>query len=325
MTIERTRDLPSKPKRPLWCGLSVASIVLISLVFGASYASASPVEEAADTVKSVTAVESVTETDTPPLPSAPSVPPPVSSPAPVRAPTSPQVPVDHVPVEVPTEKIPASSPASPPASTPQSRATQVSSSGAELPSLRGGTSSAKESAGKVASSSTGTATQRAASSVRNDASVGSDSSRGSPSVESRGPPSVDSAAAAPLARWFAYVWPAIALGRIDPVAAILATWGSAGRLPALTSLSVSDVARLLPQLMGFTESSDASTLSDQPGTPSGSPAPSDSFAPPSVPPPPSGGMSLFLTIVTLLLALVGLVALARLTVGEEFFSFSRWH
>jgi hypothetical protein len=35
-------------------------------------------------------------------------------------------------------------------------------------------------------------------------------------------------------------------------------------------------------------------------------------------------MSLFLTMVTSLLALVALIALARLTVGEEFFSFLRW-
>jgi hypothetical protein len=40
--------------------------------------------------------------------------------------------------------------------------------------------------------------------------------------------------------------------------------------------------------------------------------------------PAGGGMSLFLTIITSLLALVGLIALTRLTAGEEFFSSLRW-
>jgi hypothetical protein len=39
--------------------------------------------------------------------------------------------------------------------------------------------------------------------------------------------------------------------------------------------------------------------------------------------PPSGGMSLLVTILTVLAGLVGVVALARLTVGEDFFSL-RW-
>jgi len=306
MTFERTRDLPDKSTCSLRCGISVAGVVLVTAVLGASYASASPLDEATH------AVESVTATPPPSLPSLPSTAPPVTPPAPVGTPTAPQVPVDHVPVEVPTGKVPTPSPASHPASTPPRSVTKVSSPGAELPSLRGANSSAKESTGMAASTSTEAATQRAATSVPNDANVGTDSSPG--------PPSVESAEAAPLSRWFAYVWPAIVLGHTGTLAALLARWESANLPPALTSLSASDAVRLLPRLLGITGESDAPTLSKQPVTPTGSLAP-----PPVAPAPANGGMSLFLTIITSLLALVGLIALARLTVGEEFFSSLRWH
>ncbi|HVQ58295.1 MAG TPA: hypothetical protein VMS60_05230 [Solirubrobacterales bacterium] len=46
-----------------------------------------------------------------------------------------------------------------------------------------------------------------------------------------------------------------------------------------------------------------------------------SFDPVSI----GGGMGLVLTMVTSLLAVVGLVALFRLVVGEEFRSTLRWH
>jgi hypothetical protein len=301
MTFERIRDLPDKSTRSLRRGISAAGVVLITSVFGASFASAAPLEETTHAVESVTAT---------PAPSLPSAAPPVTPPAPVGTPTGPQVPVDHVPVEVPTGKTPTSLPTLHPASTPPRSATKVASPGAELSSPRGAASSAKESAGMVASTSTEAATQRAAASVRNDANVGSDSSRGQPLVES--------AEAAPLPRWFAYVWTAIALGDTGTSAALLAGWESASSLPALTSLSASDAVRLLSRLMGIAGNSDASTFSKQPATPIGS------LAPPPVAPVSASGLSLFLAIITSLLALVGLIALVRLTVGEEFFSSLRW-
>jgi hypothetical protein len=57
----------------------------------------------------------------------------------------------------------------------------------------------------------------------------------------------------------------------------------------------------------------------------GSAVPSDSTAPPSFPISIDGGMGLLLTMVTSVLGLVALVALARLVVGEDFRSSMRWH
>jgi hypothetical protein len=67
--------------------------------------------------------------------------------------------------------------------------------------------------------------------------------------------------------------------------------------------------------MGAAGSPIASTLSEQAAADNGP------FAAPSVAPlPAGGGLSLFLAIVTSLSALIALIALARLTVGEELFS-----
>jgi len=97
------------------------------------------------------------------------------------------------------------------------------------------------------------------------------------------------------------------------------------RVEGATSLALSDGARMLTRLMGINAAfelpgtGDARSLREQPTTPNGSLA-----APRIDSVPPGGGMSLFLTMITLLMALIGLIALARLTVGEEFFSFLRW-
>lgn len=305
MTFDPVSDWTDKATRSLRCGISVAGVVLIPLVFGGAPASAAPLEEAAGTVKSVTG------TPAPQLPTPP--PPPATPPAPVGRPTAPQIPVDQTPTGV----TPASSPSPDLAPNPSGNPTKVPSPDADLPSIDGGASSTKESAGRVTSTST-EATQRGAPSVQGAAPVGSDPGQGPDS--SRGRRSVVSVEAAPLPRWIAYVWPAIALGQTgDALAALLVRWEAA------TSLAASDAARLFSRLMGITRafrlpaSSDAFKPSEQPATPKGSLA-----APPIDPVPAGAGMSLFLTMITLLMALLGLIALARLTVGEEFFSFLRW-
>lgn len=125
--------------------------------------------------------------------------------------------------------------------------------------------------------------------------------------------SVGAAEAAPLPRWVAYVWPAISLGPAARALAVL--------LPDLVGASVPpmpDPARLFTQVLGVAASGAGSALSEPaPTSHSSQPAPYSDLM------PSGGGMSLLVTILTILAALIGVVALARLTVGEEFFSM-RW-
>lgn len=304
MAFDRPKgDLPAKSTRSLRCGISVACVALIASVFGASFASATPPEEAAH------AVESVAATHVPSVPSAaPPVTPPASAPAPapVEAAAAPQVPANNHVSTGATSKSHVV-PTSPP------KATKVRSPGPAFPSPREATSSARESAGMVAVTSTEARTQRAAAPARHDA----DADVGSASL--RGPGSIKPAEAAPLPHWLAYVWPAIALGRSGALAALLTRWESATSLPALPSLPAPGAVRLFSQVLGITGGSDASTPSKQSAAPIGSLAPR-----PAAPVPSTGGMSLFLTVITSLLALVGLITLVRLTVGEEPFSSMRW-
>jgi hypothetical protein len=78
------------------------------------------------------------------------------------------------------------------------------------------------------------------------------------------------------------------------------------------------VARALSLLTGDAAVSDAPGFSRRSATPNASrPAPFSGFA------PHGGGMSLLAAMIAVLAALIGVVALARLTVGEDLFS-SRW-
>jgi hypothetical protein len=304
MSFERIGDSAGNSTRSLRCRIPVVGAVLIALGFGVSFASAAPLEEAAGAAGSV--LTPVTETSVPSLPSAPA---PAIPPAPVAAPTVPPVPVNQAPVEVPNGVTPTSSP-SHLEPTPSGGATQVSGPGADSPSIGKTTGAANASAGRVTSTATGGA-QQVAVSARNDAGAGSDSQSGSGPRAPISEVGVARSVQAALPRWFAYVWPAIALGRTGRVLAVLlARWEGA------TSRPVSDVAKSLFQPSGITANDDVSTSSERSATPNS--------PPPSVGSAPGGGMSLFLAMVTSLLALVGLVALARLAVGEEFFSFLRW-
>jgi hypothetical protein len=114
-----------------------------------------------------------------------------------------------------------------------------------------------------------------------------------------------------------YVWPAFALA---PLAEALAM------PPSLQLSSLSEA--ISPLMAGLTApvavlresaaGSDAPDSSAQaPDTGVSRPAPSAYFA------PHEGGMSLLVTVITVIAALAGVVALARLAVGEDLFS-RRW-
>ncbi len=124
--------------------------------------------------------------------------------------------------------------------------------------------------------------------------------------------SIRPAVAAPLRELLAYVWPAVALG---PIGRALAT-----RLVELErALSLQSAAARPPVL----PSSNGPVPSDVPRpSPTSTAQPADPDAAPLFS-PHGGGMSLLVTLITVMASLVGLVALARLTVGEDFFS-TRW-
>lgn len=122
------------------------------------------------------------------------------------------------------------------------------------------------------------------------------------------------AVAAPLRELLAYVWPAVALGPIGDALT-----------PLVTQLV--ELRRGSPPSPGF--GSPPSTLPTSASTDT-EPRPSPSAAPRTVSSDPApfyaahgGGMSFLATVAAILASLVGLVALARLTVGEDLFT-TRW-
>lgn len=299
MSFDRIRDSADKSTRSLRCGIPVVGVALI---VGVSFASAAGAAESA-----------VPPLAGAPAPSSPIAPLPAIPPAPVAAPTVPPVPPNQAPVKIPTGVTPASSPSSHLAPTPSGSAIKVSGPGADLPSIGGTTSAASESVGRVTSASA-EAPQRGPVAVRNHAGAGSGIPSGPDSSLATSEIGIERSVEAALPRWFAYVWPAIALGGTGKIlAAFLASWEGATSLPA------SD-ARSLFQLRGITGNDDDATISGQFATPS------SPLAAPSGGPVPGadGGMNLLLTMVTSLLALIGLIALVRLVAGEEFFASLRW-
>jgi hypothetical protein len=124
------------------------------------------------------------------------------------------------------------------------------------------------------------------------------------------PGSIRAAMPAPLEEWLAHIWPAIALG---PFGSALRT-EVAALAPALLAGSLPGSVRL-------------SSLGGAPTGPGPEPsAPAARAAQPDPTPffsPHGGGMNFLVAVITVLASLVGLVALARLTVGEDFFSL-RW-
>jgi hypothetical protein len=123
--------------------------------------------------------------------------------------------------------------------------------------------------------------------------------------------SIDPAETAPLRRWRAYVWPAIALRIGDALAPLLT------RLDRLAAVRVPDVFGLL-----FPSAVPASAGNDLPSKRSG--LLGQDLQSPPVASLTEKGMSLLAALLIGLLMAVGLVALARLAVGEELFETGRW-
>jgi hypothetical protein len=130
---------------------------------------------------------------------------------------------------------------------------------------------------------------------------------------------VSEAKAAPLRRLLAYVWPAVALSPAVEVLAILLPDARASQEEGNPFAVPGWVRPLSPvPLIGGSSGGDPA-LSARAVMSSGSAQPS----PYNSPLPGDGGMSFLATIFTIVAALIGVVALARLTVGDEFFSM-RW-
>jgi hypothetical protein len=176
----------------------VAGAILIGSVSSVPAASATLIEEAANTVGSTVETVDATPNAAPSLPSAM---PPATPPAPVATPDAPQA-----PVKLQTGAAPAS----------------PSSPVVDVPSVDRIASVARNSVGSA--SSTGKETpQQVAASARNDGSRVSTPPNGPDAGASKAtprtigpassaPPSIKAAEVAALQRWFARIWPAISLG-----------------------------------------------------------------------------------------------------------------
>jgi hypothetical protein len=126
------------------------------------------------------------------------------------------------------------------------------------------------------------------------------------------PASVRAAVPAPLREWLAYLWPAIAL---SPLGEALAT-----QVAALAPTKLPGLPPTPLDLFRPAEGAAAPGGGPEPAMPAAQAARPD---PDLFSLPHGGGMSFLVTVITVLASLVGLVALARLTVGEDFFSL-RW-
>lgn len=309
MLARRTRASADEKTCALRYGILLVGTIALALAFGGSLASATPLGEAVDTAGSV--VEPITEASAPPPP--PSEPLPAPPSAPVATPTVPPPPVDQVPVKVPTPATPTPQPPSHVAPSSSSGVAGVGGRSADLPSVGGTTPPAQEFPGKVGNAPPGAA-QRAAPSVHSDAGAGSDSPSFGVHATTPGDgiaPSVDAMA---LPHWLAHVWPAIALGRTwKALAILLVRWEGA------TSPPKSEAAQLSFPSVGNVGSNDVAGLSERSMSPTG-----PSVESPTASVPADAGMSFVLTVITSLLTLMALVVLARLVVGDEFFSSLRW-
>jgi hypothetical protein len=238
--------------------VAVACVVVSALAFNATPASATLTGEVVKVAGSI-----VPEVTAPAPPAAPAPPSPPSATPPstpsVAAPAAPQV-----PAKLPTGAA-TSSPSSNPAPTVASSATKASSPVADGLADAGATETSKQAAPAVSRTSKQAATAVSSTSHEKAKQVAAPND----------PPSIRPARAAPLRRWFAYVWPANALGGDGAALA-----RSAGALP----LTVAGVARLLfiDAIRAIRAStSGAPTLSGNVATPDAPPsaAPDRTFVP----------------------------------------------
>jgi hypothetical protein len=208
-------------------------------------------------------------------------------PAPVETPDIPEVPVPAPLPSTPKPPPPASTPSAPPAA--ENAVDGVSGEAGE-----GIARVAPEAEEPSASPGTGNETEAGAVAQR-------------PDRHSIGP-----AEAAPLRRWRAYIWPAIAL-RVRVALA-----------PLLTPLDdfVDDVSA--PDILGLfsppavSDSVGIDLRSGAPAQPSQDPRSSSAIH------LPEEELGFLATLLIVLLGAVGLLALARLVVGEELFETQHW-
>lgn len=213
-----------------------------------------------------------------------------SSPVPVEAPDVPQVPVPLPPTPQP-----------PPVSTPSATSTPTAEGAGHV--LGGGAGEVVEGIAQAPSQAEG-AGATPGSGTGGEPSAPTTTRR--PDQRSIGP-----AESAPLRRWRAYVWPAVALRVRDALMPLLAS------LDSFRAIHVPDAFEVLSPAPST--GSIGIGLSSKRPTP-----PSQDLQSPAEPALPDAGTSLLATLLIGLLAVVGLGSLARLVVGEELFEDRHW-
>jgi hypothetical protein len=248
--------------------------VLAVALLGTPAASAAPTD---DLVAVVPEAGSVTETVTKALPGLPPVETPAvpKVPAPAPSPSAPKLP--------PSASVPPPPPATP-------------SAEARVPGLGGEADAPSQALGPSA--------------VPGPDAGGAP---GGPAVnQGPGRRSIDGAEAAPVRRWHAYVWPAIALRVRAALAPLLSPVNG-----LVDVVQVPDVFGLLSP-SAISGSVGIAGSSERPGPPVRDRRSSLEIA------LPAEGMGLLAILLVVLLMGVGLVALARLVVGEELFEARHW-
>ena len=270
--------------------IAPAGPVLIALLVGVPAA-------AADTTGSVIGA--------PPPPSLPSLQPPAAPPVPVETSPAPAAPVPApraAPVRAPTAQGPGTTPSSSYVVAPSGNSGRASSPGVGSLSVDG------VAGGTMESAATGTGTTKGA---QRSGSTGSGSG-GHRSTRAIGADSVKSAQAAPLRRFLAYVWPAIALGPTGPAGTLLEVLLM--QPAAANFASILDSPRLLLAATGVADAARVGGLVHSDGP---TPAPGDSRG---LGIPDGGEISLFV----LLLTCVALMALLLFTLRRELRAMHRW-
>jgi hypothetical protein len=279
-------------------GRRLAGAVALIIVFlAAPPASANLLGEAASTVDTVTSsLPKVTVPSDPPV----SVPAPTPPPVQIQVPTPPKVSVPKLPPPPPVKPPSVNSPSAAAPTSSQSGggvaggAKEVVDSVANDPTEAGAEAGALPGALDKGSDASGLA-----SPGHGEAHATSPATRARP---------IDSRREAPVRRWIAYVWPAVALGPVgDLVAGLRATLGSA-TLPRISA----------PNFLGLVSGLTASTVTSDPRHSS---APDSSLANTPAISLPGGEDFPLLRLLVSFLAFIGLLAVAmRLELGASY----RW-
>ncbi len=289
MPLGRPNDLQaaSRPSKGWTIAVVAALLASAAFVFATPSASAIQLE-----------VPGVAKLEVPGV-TVPQLPPPVPLPVPAPPPA----------VKVPDLPAPLPSPSSPPVPKPSGSPGDVARSGGDsTPGVRSDSGDG-HSTGEVRSA--GVEAPRPQAVPGRESGVSSDRSGGGGRADG-GESAIRPGVAVPRRHLVAYVWPAIALGQVGEALVMQlarlggVTFPTPGMAPSLSLLTGNAAASGVPEPPRRSATPDASR-----------PAPASPLA------PHGGGMGLLAAMITVLAALVGVVALARLTVGEDLFS-SRW-